>query len=116
MHLHVAARLKFTRWIVDVDLREQCARRVVDSSGVPNDEPLEVAAWEFGQSQLRFQSGLDMRRIYLRDIHVDSQPVDRRDVKQFARGTAAAAGIDQSSNIGVACSDHTVERSVNFLE
>ena len=47
---------------------------------------------------------------------VDSQPVDGGDMKQFARGAAAATGIDQRSNIGVARGDHTVEGSVNRLE
>ena len=41
----------------------------------------------------------DLGRIELRDIDVNAQRIQGRDVKQFARGSAAAAGIDQLADV-----------------
>ena len=116
MDFDVASRFEQVRGIVHIDFGEQGPRSVVNGSRTSDDGSLESPAGEFGENQIRVQPRPDLRGIELRDIDIDAQRVQGRDVKQFARGSAAAAGIDQLADVGIARRDHAVKGRVHFLE
>ena len=94
-----------------------CIRVVPDATSTDCAEPSTVAAkcpaGIFGNRDLRLGADPDARHVVLRNVDVDAQLADVRDDEH--RRAAAAAGIDQRADVGVARRDEAVERRGDAL-
>src|SRR5439155_1445611 len=116
VNFSVSACEELTCRIIHRDFNEQCAGTGVDRTCGTNELALEPAIGKFSQSQICRHTGLGHLRIGLRHIDVNAKMVRLGNVKQLTARAGAGAGIDQRADIGVAGSDHTAERRINFLK
>ena len=115
MNQHVSAGQQLACWIVDIHFDEQRMGCHVNGIGSSRKCPTEAAPRELIERQGRPRA-LAARRpgVGLRNIDVNTQPVDGSKMKQLFAGRAA--GVDERPRIRIPCSDDSIKRRIDLLK
>jgi len=100
--------------VVHVDLDQQGARRGSDRSAVADQAAVEHLARIFIERHRGRRTGLHGGGVDLRHSHVDTQRLGRSHMEQFGR-RRAGPGVDQVTDIGVACGDIAIKWSIDVF-
>ena len=116
MHFGIRAGEELSGRIVHRNFDQQGARCRVDGIGGAHQLALEAASGKLRQGQVGGDARLCGLRVDLGHADIDAKFVRLRDVEQLIAGAAAAAGIDQGADVGIARRDYSGEGSIDFLE
>src|SRR5437870_13843255 len=114
MNLRVAAGQEFAGFVGNVDFREKRARSRVNRFRGTNDFALEFAARELRQLKVGGKAGADRRGRTFRNIYTDANRLALRQREQKL-SRAAAAGVDQRSDIDISAGDDAAKRRATML-